>query len=1185
MSLRTKTLLATSAAIAALFAVLFIAAWLIVLRGFTREEGRLTRENVSRAVNALDRELEGLLSGAKDYARWDDTYSFIDDRNEEYARENLSDSVLQNLGLSVAAWINGSGAVVFGAAFDEGAETSRALNIEEAASLTMPERLLGPGSEDLDYSGLMRVGGQIALVAGSPVLRRGSGGPSRGTLIFGRFLRSGEISALASATNMDLDIFDGDTRVLPGDVLAAGTSIGTGGEAAVRVLSKEKIGGYAALPDMEGGASFILRVEMPRTVYQQGRATLVGLFAALAGLAILLVGLLVFLLDRIVLARLGRLTAGMRAIGSGQGPGALVKVEGRDEVGALGATLNHLLESLEGERKERNKVEWELRYQKTLLESQAEASIDGIFTVDPEGRWLSANSRFVEMWGIPPEVAERKDRDAALSVATRNIENPQEFLRRIEEIYASPGVESRDRIKLNDGRALDRYSAPVRDTSGHVYGRVWFYRDITDQARAEELVLFQKTLLESQIETAPDAIAVVNAHRRVILANRRVAELCDVSERPTHRGDGSENFRAVSQKAADPDAFSARLEQLYRDPELIAHDEVLFKDGRAFDRYTSPVSGPEGQYYGRVWYYRDITERKHAEQYLKRMGRITLINSITRAVAEQSEEQGIHEVVARQLCAGLPAAACVVFALDRESSRFVPTVIMQGSTGTEAGLGMRTGGPLDMDSPNLKRAAGGTVSIMNDTSTTAGAFERGIEAAGLRSFLLVPLADEGKVVGAVLVARTGRHAFDGADAEVLATLCGHVALSVRDARLRAHLQKAYDDLKRAQDAAIQQERLRALGEMASGIAHDINNALSPVIGFADLLMARKEQFDEKSQRFLGIMRTSAVDITHIIARMREFYRKPDDRAERTPVDFDALVKQVVLLTRPRWRDMAVQRGAEIKVTAEIPRGTPLIMGHESELREAMTNLVINAVDALPAGGKVRIRGEIVRDTQGEPASVCLEVIDTGVGMDEATVKRCLEPFFTTKGDKGTGLGLAVVSSVMQRHGGRLEIDSAPGKGTTMRMVLPMNPVTKPAGGSIEQETPKTGPKRLLIVDDEPMLREVLSEMLGGEGHHLTVAEGGREAIEEFEKSLTAGTPYDAVITDLGMPGVDGRTVAVTVKKLSPATPVMILSGWGSDPEEGKAIPKEVDAILGKPPRLAELRAELARITDQSAMAA
>ena len=301
-----------------------------------------------------------------------------------------------------------------------------------------------------------------------------------------------------------------------------------------------------------------------------------------------------------------------------------------------------------------------------------------------------------------------------------------------------------------------------------------------------------------------------------------------------------------------------------------------------------------------------------------------------------------------------------------------------------------------------------------------------------------------------------------------------------------------------------------------------------------------------------------------------------------PVDINRLVQQVVDLTRARWSDMAQQRGIAIEMRTELAADLPAIMGAENEIREALTNLIFNAVDAMPDGGPLTLRTESRRAGSVAGASgrrfVQVEVIDAGVGMDEDTRRRCLEPFFSTKGERGTGLGLAMVYGTVQRHSAEIEIESAVGKGTTMRLSFAI-PATPAVGAAAATTVSAVPPLRILIVDDDPLVLKSLRDTLEADGHVVTTADGGQAGIDAFLAARAQGNPFPVVITDLGMPYVDGRKVSTAIKTAAPGTIVLLLTGWGQRLVADGDIPPHVDRVLSKPPKLRELREALARCLD------
>jgi CheY-like chemotaxis protein/anti-sigma regulatory factor (Ser/Thr protein kinase) len=315
--------------------------------------------------------------------------------------------------------------------------------------------------------------------------------------------------------------------------------------------------------------------------------------------------------------------------------------------------------------------------------------------------------------------------------------------------------------------------------------------------------------------------------------------------------------------------------------------------------------------------------------------------------------------------------------------------------------------------------------------------------------------------------------------------------------------------------------------------------------------------------------------------MREFYRPREPQLVLAPESVNRLIEQVVELTHARWSDLPQQRGVVIQLRTALSADVPDIMGAEVEIRDALTNLIFNAADAMPDGGTLTLRTRVASGGEpgaGEPLRrVQVEVADTGSGMSEETRRRCLEPFYTTKGERGTGLGLAMVYGMVQRHSAELEIESEPGKGTTMRLVFP---VAEAPAAAVPQPTGAPAPTRslsVLLVDDDPLLLQSLRDILEGDGHVVTTADGGQKGIDTFTAALHGDAAFDVVITDLGMPHVDGRKVAAAVGAAAPDTPVILLTGWGKRLLAEEDIPPHVDRVLSKPPKLLDIRRALAAL--------
>ncbi|MGH8303124.1 MAG: ATP-binding protein, partial [Steroidobacteraceae bacterium] len=569
----------------------------------------------------------------------------------------------------------------------------------------------------------------------------------------------------------------------------------------------------------------------------------------------------------------------------------------------------------------------------------------------------------------------------------------------------------------------------------------------------------------------------------------------------------------------------------------------------------------------------DIAERKTSGVRLQQqLSRLDLLHRITRAVGERQDLRSIFQVVIRHLEEHVPLDFGCICLYDPDEQALTVTSVGAQSRVTALELALTEKARIPIDSNGLSRCVRGELVYEPDIASSAFPFPGTLAKGGLRALVIAPLRAESRVFGILVAARRQPQSFGSGECEFLRQLSEHVALAAHQAQLYDALQRAYEELRQSQESVVQQERLRALGQMASGVAHDINNAISPIALYTESLLEREPGLSDRARAYLTTIQTAIHDVARTVSRMREFYRPQGVQAQMASIDLDRLVRGVLDLTQARWRDVPQERGAVIELRTDFVSPPAAIMGAENEIRDALTNLIFNAADAMADGGTLTLRtNRTVRQPKREPnvagpeeppvEMVCLEVIDSGLGMSEETRRRCLEPFFTTKGERGTGMGLAMVYGMAQRHGAEIEIDSAPGAGTTVRLLFRAAPAaTDQTGRQLTLGLP-VRPLRILIVDDDPLIIESVRETLRGDGHRVTAAEGGQAGIDAFEAARTSGEPFELVITDLGMPYVDGRRVAAAIKAASPNTPVVLLTGWGQRLTAENQVPPHVDRVL------------------------
>ncbi|MCG3149587.1 MAG: Sensor kinase CckA [Verrucomicrobiae bacterium] len=315
--------------------------------------------------------------------------------------------------------------------------------------------------------------------------------------------------------------------------------------------------------------------------------------------------------------------------------------------------------------------------------------------------------------------------------------------------------------------------------------------------------------------------------------------------------------------------------------------------------------------------------------------------------------------------------------------------------------------------------------------------------------------------------------------------------------------------------------------------------------------------EAKLTECLELMTAGAHSAASVVRRLRELYRRPGEREALQPVNLSHLVQQVVALTEPRWKEQTIAAGQPVQIVTDLAE-VPVIAGNEGELREIVTNLLFNAVDAMPKGGTICLR------TCQHDQDVELTVSDTGTGMTPEVRQRCFEMFFTTKGTQGTGLGLATVHAIIQQHDGTLDLQTAPGQGSTFRIRLPIRVVPETS----VRPTARKGPDRhgrILLVDDEAILRELFTEYLMQAGHTVVAAADGAAGLEQFQ----AG-PFDLVITDMAMPGLNGEQLAAKIQAVAPSTPVILLTGFGDIMKVQQQRPPGIAVVVGKPVSLSDL---------------
>jgi len=431
------------------------------------------------------------------------------------------------------------------------------------------------------------------------------------------------------------------------------------------------------------------------------------------------------------------------------------------------------------------------------------------------------------------------------------------------------------------------------------------------------------------------------------------------------------------------------------------------------------------------------------------------------------------------------------------------------------------------------------------------------ELERLRVELFIPLITRGKLIGVIALGeKLPQKDYSEEERTLLFTAASQASVAFENARL-------YEELVRS-------ERLRALGQMAGGVAHHFNNLLAVIVGNTQILSQRIEKMElSEIKRKLKIIETSAFDGAETVKRIQEFSRvKADKRFTR--VDLKKIMEGAVEITRSRWKDEAQKKGITITLTTSMD-GLPPIDGNASELREVIVNIIINAIDAMPQGGRITIK------TKKDEDQACIFITDTGPGMSEEVKRKIFDPYFTTKGPQSDGLGMSVSHGIITRHEGEIEIHSEEKKGTTITVKLPI------PQAEAEKEKKAVIPEgikkaTILVVDDEGTVREALEDMLAAGGHRVISSSNAKEGIELFKKEKV-----DLVFTDLGMPEIPGWQLAKLIKEIEPMTPVVMITGWGIQVAKEEIKESSVDFFIAKPFRekeLLEIMAEAMKLREK-----
>lgn len=599
------------------------------------------------------------------------------------------------------------------------------------------------------------------------------------------------------------------------------------------------------------------------------------------------------------------------------------------------------------------------------------------------------------------------------------------------------------------------------------------------------------------------------------------------------------------------------------------------------------------------------------------LAQINLLNQVIQETAGTPNLTRILKVALRELDRHLPLHISAVWLVAERPQLSVVLEQITALPGQPSGqVGLSRGMRLPLDHTpfsNCLRDGQAVYADLRRPEDCSCSLRENLAKHGATACFSVPLRAGDRVVGVLQSICTRPTGFTRAQIQLLYLVSDVLGPAISNCQLFERLQAAYDELRVTQAQLIQAEKLRALGELAGGMAHEFNNSLCGMLGFLELALVHRN-LDPACRGYLESARTCALDAAQTVRRVQDFARQRGTDLEVQPVDLNELVRQTIELTRPRWETFKQAGGATITVVV-VSEASLWVAGCPAELREVLTNLIFNAVDAMPQGGTLTVRTwqESRSEEQGTGSSretfiedqienlpspgvhgyCCFSVQDTGTGISPTVRQRLFEPFFTTKGERGNGLGLSVAFGIVSRYNGQISVDSHENQGTTFTVRLPAiaapgESESKHHKADIREQKPeiknqvndskcktKNSPLHILVVEDEESIRRFLNASLTRLGHRAVVTADAHQALAAFRQER-----FDVVLTDLGLPGLDGLQLARIIAGESPQMPVILLTGWGDQINAEHQTVEGVRQVLGKPVSLDTLETALAEVIGQ-----
>ncbi|KPJ62014.1 MAG: hypothetical protein AMJ42_00335 [Deltaproteobacteria bacterium DG_8] len=787
----------------------------------------------------------------------------------------------------------------------------------------------------------------------------------------------------------------------------------------------------------------------------------------------------------------------------------LIKDEKGKVVEAIGIVED--LREDKGERKLVQKV-WET--QETLHNVLANSG-DAIFVADANGRITIVNGALLQMLGyqedeiVGKHLIELSPYEGNFTTTTReDVSITEEYLNhqieKANELFEKGKVTNYELYLIHkDGKIvpIEATISVLKDQQGERRGSIAICRDITERKKAEEEIKESRDFLENIFKTSADGIIVTDSQGFITMVNEAVERMIGYSQDELI---GKHTLELSAKGKEYKEKGKKFVTKLFEEGFVVGAEHTwLRKDGSLVDteRNVALFRDSEGNITGAVASIRDITERKKAEEALKK------------------SEEKYHSVIEN--------ASDAIISTNKEG------MIITFNKRAEEMFGHSheeiLGKPfLLLATPNER---GRQRDIFRKFETNINSTKKIYEGKGLKK--------------------------DGQEFDLESSVS---FLEVHGEYIITSFLRDISERKSMEHKLLQSEKLKSLGELAGGVAHDFNNILAAILGRVQLLRMQIDTPPGKEERrkstrdlkkSLDVIEKASLDGAETVRRIQEFSRRREEDKYFTPVDLNKAIEDALEFTKVRWKNEAESKGTIIHVKKKLSPLSP-IAGSAPELREVITNLINNAIDAMPQGGEIRIK------TLMDNRHVVIKFEDTGSGIPKAFMYNIFDPFFTTKGPKATGLGLSVSYGIINRHGGNIKVDSIEDQGTTFSIQLPLSEQTGKEENVIS--TSKEERKaRILVIEDEQDVRDLLKDILTEDGHEVKTTPHGNKGIKVFRQNH-----FDLVFTDLGMPGMSGWQVAEEIKKINRKTPVALITGWGVQLNHSELKKSGVDFVVNKP---------------------